>query len=498
MINDKELDFWIENDLNVLFEGRHGVGKTAVVTQAFERHNLNWRYFSAATMDPWVDFVGVPEKVEDGDEKYIDLIRPRGFHNGEVEAIFMDELNRAPKKVRNAVMELIQFRSINGVKFPNLRFVWAAINPEDEDSDTKYDVDALDPAQYDRFEIQVEIPYEPDARYFRKMYGDNGTAAISWWKALNSKQQELVSPRRLEYAIKVWQANGSVRHVLKDKSLNVSKLISLLSTGPIEKKLKELNSASDSEIENAFSDINFVTNAFPLIVGSSKHTKKYGKFLPKDMISGAIVESDRSAKIIVDNIEEDIIEPILKSIDESGALTRKKMKELTAVLGDNFAKHVSLPAPPGRPNGNVAEILEEYYRKVNRGSSYNGSLERQKILTDVRQLLINERKMTSNENELVLTLMLLSAIISRTVKPTLNKSNHLITSTMVDILDHWKICARAKNIYIMDIWNGKVRPELARAANQKKIVKGRYANIRFEEKDLDKIEEFIEHRRVKY
>ena len=40
-----------------------------------------------------------------------------------------DELNRAKPKVRNAVMELIQFRSINGIKFNNLRMIWAAINP---------------------------------------------------------------------------------------------------------------------------------------------------------------------------------------------------------------------------------------------------------------------------------------------------------------------------------------------------------------------------------
>lgn len=67
MIDDKKLDFYMEHNLNVLLCGRHGVGKTAMIQAAAERHGLKWKYFSAATMDPWVDFVGVPkEKTEGG------------------------------------------------------------------------------------------------------------------------------------------------------------------------------------------------------------------------------------------------------------------------------------------------------------------------------------------------------------------------------------------------------------------------------------------------
>ena len=154
--NDKKLDFWIQNNSNVLFIGKHGVGKTAMVKDAFDRNGLNFRYFSASTMDPWVDFVGVPrEKTEnkvpeelkiikelaaispqialewiqtnwkmseqsaksildhslnreDG-KSSLELVRPSSF-NDDVEALFFDEFNRSPKKVRNAVMELLQFK----------------------------------------------------------------------------------------------------------------------------------------------------------------------------------------------------------------------------------------------------------------------------------------------------------------------------------------------------------------------------------------------------
>ncbi len=135
----KNADFWVQNNLNVLFRGKHGVGKTAVVINTFNRHKLKWKYFSASTLDPWVDFVGVPrEATDENGNVYLDLLRPREFAADEVEAIMIDEYNRGAKKVKNAVMELLQFKSINGKKFNNLKMVWAAINPDD-DADNSYE-----------------------------------------------------------------------------------------------------------------------------------------------------------------------------------------------------------------------------------------------------------------------------------------------------------------------------------------------------------------------
>jgi septin family protein len=62
MNNNAKMEFWIRNNYNVLFIGKHGVGKTAMITQSFDNAKLRWRYFSASTMDPWVDFIGVPKE----------------------------------------------------------------------------------------------------------------------------------------------------------------------------------------------------------------------------------------------------------------------------------------------------------------------------------------------------------------------------------------------------------------------------------------------------
>ena len=154
-VRDEKLDFWLEHEQNVLFVGKHGVGKTAMIKSCFERHDLvlgeTFLYFSASTLDPWVDLVGVPkERITDkvpeafsiikelaaidlemayewveknwhlGSDAckkvvshaldrqdgltYLDLVRPKAFAQAKVEALFFDEFNRSPKKVRNAVM----------------------------------------------------------------------------------------------------------------------------------------------------------------------------------------------------------------------------------------------------------------------------------------------------------------------------------------------------------------------------------------------------------
>ena len=65
MINAKQLMQFAKANLNVLLRGKHGVGKTALITEVFTsvfgEHNVKWKYFSAGTMDPWVDFVGIPK-----------------------------------------------------------------------------------------------------------------------------------------------------------------------------------------------------------------------------------------------------------------------------------------------------------------------------------------------------------------------------------------------------------------------------------------------------
>ena len=179
LVDQNKLDLYVKKNFNVLFEGERGVGKTSVIYSTFQKAGMRVKYFSAPTMDPWTDLVGVPTTVTRSDGKEVlRLVPPEDFADDKYDVIFIDELNRAPKKVMNALMELIQFKTINGKPY-NIKMIWAAINPHTEDED--YHVEPLDPAVRDRFQIQIKVPYKVDVEFFTKNYGIVGETFCSWW-----------------------------------------------------------------------------------------------------------------------------------------------------------------------------------------------------------------------------------------------------------------------------------------------------------------------------
>lgn len=375
-----KLDFWIEKNLNVLFVGKHGVGKTATVETAFRRNNLKYKYFSAATMDPWVDFLGVPKEkvVDDLPESfrlikdlaridtlyardwiqanwklnqeqsqdivnrvvksksginYLELVKPYDFALGKVEAIFFDEFNRSPKKIRNAVMELIQFKSINGVKFPNLRVIWAAVNPDDDET---YDVEKLDPAQLDRFHVRWEMPYKPDVEWFREKYGERtADSAIEWWNELPDEEKPKVTPRRLQYAIDQYENNGDLRDVLPE-SCNPSKLLSNLTHGPVLQKLENFIKNKDTEEAKKFlTNENNYFSALRFIKNTKTMTNFFMPLLPKEKIASLIHEDERLFKHVLSNaIDTHVFLEVCKQILETNS-DGKMVKRIRRFLTEN-------------------------------------------------------------------------------------------------------------------------------------------------------------------
>ncbi len=289
MIASEKLDFWVNNNMNVLLKAKHGVGKTHIITDTFKRHNLKYLYFSGSTMDPWVDFVGVPKEFTDANGvTYLDLVRPKPFAYDDVEAIFIDELNRSPSKVRNAIMELLQFKSINGKKFNNLRMIWAAVNPPDSDDGTTYQTEEFDPAQEDRFHVIYSLPYKPDHSYFASKYGpEKAKVAINWWNALSTEQKNSVSPRRLDLALQYVQLKGDVRDVLP-KTVNVSNLITQLLNGSYKSKFDEhllnVQKGGDHTELQAFLSNSNIINELKNEFKNPDTMKTVAKALPPEML----------------------------------------------------------------------------------------------------------------------------------------------------------------------------------------------------------------------
>lgn len=263
---EQKLEQHFKHGRNVLLEGRHGTGKTTIASNVLNRLTKNWLYFSASTLDPFCDFVGIPKETQKNGKSVLTFVLPEKLSDDSVEAIFLDEYNRSHKKVRNATLELIQFKSINGRKFPNLKVVWAAINPADEDSDELYDVEILDPAQLDRFQVYIKVPNNPSFEYFKKKYdADIAKSAIEWWNHLPKEAQKLVSPRRLDYAIELFKDGGDLNDVLSEKT-NPSKLLLTLQIGSVEEKINELFDKKDGKKARAFLNLeNNYQGALPAI-----------------------------------------------------------------------------------------------------------------------------------------------------------------------------------------------------------------------------------------
>lgn len=241
-LNENTLDQFILANKNVLLIGEKGAGKSERVIQVFKKHFKSTAYLSGSTLDVWTDLVGLPNLVNTEKngvkDTYVQYSRPSTIPE-DVEAIFIDEFNRAPKKAKNAVLELIQFKSVNGRSYPNLKVVWAAVNPWDSDGkDSGYDVERLDPAHMDRFQVIIRLNSEPDIKYFKKTYQKQGEDAVVWWRAQGEEAKKTISARRLSYAIEAFKDKIDLEYVLPANS-NVKELIKTLGMDNLEREFNE-------------------------------------------------------------------------------------------------------------------------------------------------------------------------------------------------------------------------------------------------------------------
>lgn len=370
MILDNDLlKLYASNGFNVLLSGRHGVGKTAIIKEVFGDTfgENNWAYFSASTMDAWVDFVGVPKAVKresDGME-VIELIRPARFADDSVQAIFFDEFNRAPAKVRNAVMELIQFKSINGRKFNNLKVIWAAINPFSEDAGG-YDVEQIDPAQLDRFQVQIDVPYKVDRPYMKAKHGALATPFVEWWNSLDKEMQYKVSPRRLEDALMVYSVKGNLEHVLPKES-NLAALRDRITKVSLDDEWKDVVSLTNNDKLNFLQNVSNVVKFKDFII---KDFANYAKFVPEDFLISKLEIKDLEWLDAAVANPSKIPDTIVATMEN----THKKdfsdiLKELKNILPSNISMNL---------NGKNVVVTGKFTKRYK-----NGILSR----TDVEDLL---------------------------------------------------------------------------------------------------------------
>lgn len=239
MVAVNTIKMYIATGNNILLEGEHGVGKTEMCLQACSelKHEdgTPWKllYFSASTLDPFTQLVGVPFPVEkdiDGQiVKTLESIRPHTID--EVDAVMFDEFNRAEYRTTNAVMEILQFHAINGERLRNLKAIIGCQNPPGGD----YNVAPLDPAIVDRFQYKIQVPAKPSKSYITAALMDTASVvsgekfagervrrvvdgAFEWYNGLDNNAP-YISPRKIHQICRnvlELQDFGAVYHQIQE------------------------------------------------------------------------------------------------------------------------------------------------------------------------------------------------------------------------------------------------------------------------------------------
>jgi len=156
-INISELKETLEltpSTQNIMLVGKHGIGKSEILTSFFNEKGLKVvTLFLGQMADPG-DIIGIPSKVEQQDAAgkataRTDFTPPYWFpQDGQPIVLFLDELNRARPEILQTVMDLTLNRKLAGKALPEGSHVISAVNEGEE-----YQLTDLDPALVSRFNI---------------------------------------------------------------------------------------------------------------------------------------------------------------------------------------------------------------------------------------------------------------------------------------------------------------------------------------------------------
>jgi len=141
---------------NLMLIGRHGIGKSQVITAFHEKQGRKViPLFLGQMADPG-DLIGLLQV--DEKTKRSHFLPPHWWpEENEAIVLFLDELNRARPEILQAVMDLTLNRTLAGKSLPEGSYVVAAINEGDE-----YQLTDLDPALVSRFNVYEFAPSVDD------------------------------------------------------------------------------------------------------------------------------------------------------------------------------------------------------------------------------------------------------------------------------------------------------------------------------------------------
>ena len=132
---------------NIMLAGRHGIGKSEILTEYYTKKNFRVVSLFLGQMSDPGDIIGLPSKNETTGQT--EFMLPYWFPvDGKPVVLFLDELNRARPEILQTIMDLALNRKLAGKKLPEGSRLISAVNDGDE-----YQLTDLDPALVSRFNI---------------------------------------------------------------------------------------------------------------------------------------------------------------------------------------------------------------------------------------------------------------------------------------------------------------------------------------------------------
>lgn len=132
---------------NIMLVGRHGIGKSEILTNYFNQKGMPVVALFLGQMSDPGDIIGLPNKDELTGKTV--FMPPYWFPtDGKPIVLFLDELNRARPEILQTVMDLALNRKLAGKSLPEGSRIISAVNAGEE-----YQLTDLDPALVSRFNI---------------------------------------------------------------------------------------------------------------------------------------------------------------------------------------------------------------------------------------------------------------------------------------------------------------------------------------------------------
>lgn len=108
--------FNIKTKGNIFLLGRRGVGKTEIALQSIKEHKLKYNYINLSLLDR-SDLLGYPNMHDPGELvsfKAPAFMPPLKQGQKPDTVILFDEVDKAPPEVTSPLLEILQFRTVNG------------------------------------------------------------------------------------------------------------------------------------------------------------------------------------------------------------------------------------------------------------------------------------------------------------------------------------------------------------------------------------------------